>query len=381
MTLSLAGIALLAGLAALLVPREGELLAKPQTPSAEDKRPHVETALPVRKTLYRKLALPGDVLPYEQAAIFARVQGYLKSAPVDRGTFVEAGDLLATISVPELEKQLEKERAELAMCAPKVARDRAALAWKEAIYTRLEELGEKTPNLINRETLDDASGQFEVAKAELGLTQSGEAVLRAAVDRTQAMIEFATIRAPFDGVVTERWVDPGDLVQPASTKMFHVMRTDPVRVRIHIPQSDVQSVRDDSRAVIRFDELPDRKIEAAVARRFWALDRGTKTMSTEIDVTNPDTAIRPGMFARVEVELEARPGALTLPASALISERKKTFVFVIRDGTAKKAPITVGIDDGIEFEVRDGIQDDDEVIVTGKNLVSDGERARTTRRP
>lgn len=361
------------------VPLQADGLARKADP--EDKRPHVETARAVKKTVYRKLKLPGDVLPFEQAAIYARVQGYLDSIPVDRGARVKAGQLLAKIAVPELEKQLEKEKAELALCGPSIARDAAALAWRESICKRLREVASKTPNLVNRETLDDVVGRFETAQAELELTKAREAVMRAAAEKTQAMVDFATIKAPFDGVVTERWADPGDLIQPASTKILHVMRLDPLRVRIHIPQSDVFAVRADSKAKVTFDELPSRVFEVPVSRLFWALNKSTKTMSTEIDLPNPDGLIRPGMFAHVSIELEARPGALVLPASALVSEKKKTFVYVVREGTAKKLPIAVGFDDGIEFEVRQGIQEQDDVIVTGKNLVSDGEKVRVTQRP
>jgi len=341
--------------------------------------PHVETARPTVKTIHRKLKLPGEVLPFEQAALFARVQGYLESIPVDRGGFVKTGDVLAKIAVPEIEKQLAKEKAELGLCGPSIARDQAELRWREIVFKRLKDVAQKSAHLVNQDSLDDAEGRFETARAGLEVTRAREAVLRAEMERTQTQIDFGTIRAPFDGVVTERWMDPGDLVQAGSTKLLQVMRVDPVRVRIHIPQSDVPAVRQDSRTKVSIDELPGKTAEVPVARLFWALNRNTKTMAVEMDVANRDRAIRPGMFAHVTIELEARENALVLPAAALVSEKKRTSVFVVREGVARKVPIQVGFDDGIEFEVRQGIGSEDEVIVNGKNLVADGEKVRSTK--
>jgi RND family efflux transporter MFP subunit len=347
--------------------------------AVQETLPHVETARPTVKTIHRRLKLPGEVLPFEQAALFARVQGYLESIPVDRGASVKAGDVLAKIAVPEIEKQLAREKAELGLCAPSIARDEAELRWRETIFRRLKDVAQKSPNLVNQDSLDDAEGRCETARAGLELTRAREAVLRAEMERTQTQIGFATIRAPFDGVVTERWMDPGDLVQPGSTKLLQVMKIDPVRVRVHIPQSDVQAVRPDSRARVSIDELPGKTAEVPVARLFWALNRNTKTMAVEMDVANPDRAIRPGMFAHVAIELEARENAVVLPAAALVAEKKEFSVFVVREGVARKVAIQVGFDDGIEFEVRQGIGPEDEVIVNGKNLVADGEKVRTSK--
>jgi RND family efflux transporter MFP subunit len=308
------------------------------------------------------------------------VQGYLEKIFVDRGSWVKAGDPLFKISVPDLEKQLEKEKADLAVCGPSIARDEANLAWRETIFNRLQEISKKTPDLINAEALDDAKGKYEVAKAELDLTKAKELGMRATVAKTQAMIDFATYAAPFDGVITDRWVDPGELIQPGTTKMLHLMQVDPIRVRIYVPAPDVRFVRPDSKAAVSFDEIPGKTFSAQVSRSFWALKTTTKTMSVEIDLPNADKTIRPGMYPRVSMELDAHENALVLPAGALVSEKKRTFVYVVKDGIAKKIPIKVGYDDGIQFEVLEGVSDQDEVIVFGKNLVSDNEKVRTTKR-
>lgn len=343
--------------------------------------PHVEVARPQKKTIYRKLDLPGEVLPNQQVGVFARVTGYLESMAVDRGSFVKAGDVLLKIGVPDLEMELSRQVADLAVQAPSIARDEAFLSWRESIWKRLEEAAKKTPDLVNQELLDDARGRFETARAELALTRAKALGMEATAEKTRTLIGFATIRAPFDGVVTERWADPGELIQPGSTKMLHVMQTDPVRIRIHVPQSDIPSIRADSRAKLTFSELPGRVFELPASRLFWALQKSTKTMAAEFDLRNAESLVRPGMYAQVRVDLDARPDALVLPAGALVVEKKKSFVFVVREGTARKIPVKVGIDDGLEFEVLDGLKPEDEVIVVGKNLISDGEAVRTSKRP
>jgi len=350
----------------------------------DDKLPHVEIQTPERKTIYRKLRLPGEVRPNHDVGIYARVQGYVDSVPVDRGSWVEERAELAKIAVPELEKQLEKEEAELALCEPSLRKAEAERNWRKTIWERLEKIVKKTPNLVNQDILDDAKGRYEVAEADLVLTREREKSFQAAVDKTQAMVDFATIKAPFTGIITERWVDPGTLVQAGTTKMLHLMQVKKVRTRIHIPQSEVPVVREDSLTEVTVDELPERKFQGKVARIFWALNRETKTMAVEIDIANKgenrNEWVRPGMFARVTIDLEPRPDVLALPASALIVEKKKTFVFVVREGVVHKVAVEIGLDNGIEFEVKKGVEETDDVIVTGKNLVSEKERVRVTRK-
>ncbi len=324
-------------------------------PQSSTGQPHVEVATPVRKTIFRKLKLPGEVRPFQEVAVYARVQGYVAAVGADRGTWVQEGHELARISVPEMDKEIAKQTAE---------RD-----WRKTIWERLDKIAKKTPNLINQEILDDAKGRYEVAEAELA--------------RLQTLAQYSVLRAPFEGLVTERWVDPGNLVQSGSTKLLHLMQVSVVRVRLHVPQSEVPSVREGEPAEVLVDEMPSVNFKGTIARIFWALSRETKTMAVEVDVKNEGDRsrwIRPGMFARVTLDLDPRKDVLVLPASSLVVEKKKTFVFVVKDGVAEKREIGIGLDNGIEFEVKSGVKETDEVVVAGKNLVSSGERVRTSKR-
>ncbi len=376
--LVLAGIAIL--VAAPFAGFGGQVNTPSRPAAAEDKRPHVEVARPVRKTVYRKFDTTGNVIPNQQVVLYARVGGYLESIGVDRGSPVKTGEVLANIAVPDLEAELARQQADLAVAGPSLARDEANVVWQEAVWRRIAEAAKDSPNLISPESLDEARGRYETARAERDLTVAKELGMRATVEETKTRIGFATLAARFDGVVTERWTDPGDLVHPATTRIVQVTQVDPVRVRIAVPQSEVPFVRADSRVKIAIDELRGRVFEANVSRLLWALQSGTKTMGVEVDLRNTDGALRPGMFAHVSIELEAHPNALVLPATALVTEKRKSFVFVVRDGVANRVPLKIGADDGIEVEVLEGVGGGDDVIVNGKNLVSDGDRVLASNR-
>lgn len=326
--------------------------------------------------------LAAEVVANQEAAICPRVQGYLEAVPVDRGDRVKAGDVLAKIAVPDLEQELAQREAELALHPLEVALGRASLSWKEAVWKQLSDTAANAPELVNRDVLDEARGAYESAKAELEITQARGASLQAAAEKTRALIDLATLRAPFDAVVTERWVDPGHMAQPGTTKILYLAQLDPVRVRFHLPQADVAHLRPECRARIEFPfaAVSGNPLEAPLSRLYWSLNPETKTMSAEVDLSNPAGTIRPGMYARVSIEIPRPAGEQASRKKLRPVEKAAHFVLVVRGGVVSKVPVEIGHEDGIEFEVRKGLSGDEEVIVAGKNLVGEGDRVRTTRR-
>lgn len=356
-----------------------------------DKTPHVEVINPVRKTLKRTLKTPADIVPNQEITIYARISGYSSELKVDRGSWVKKNDVLAVISVPELEKQKEREEAELALCDPTEKRDEAQVEWKKSQYERGKALLKKSPNLITEDMVEELEGKFKTAKEELEITRKRKAILKASLQKTEEMLKFAKITAPFTGVITERWIDKGDLIQPGATKLVHLMDVDTLRVRIHVPEPDVPFIRledkensEKTKITLTIDEIKTRKFEnIPISRSAWALNRNTKTMMIEVDLKNESHEVRPGMFAYITLDLKSYNNALVVPASALVVEKKKAFLFVVRDGIAKKIPVTIGLDTGIDVEIieeKDGLKDNDQVVLTGKNIISDGERVRATMR-
>ncbi|MFQ5962731.1 MAG: efflux RND transporter periplasmic adaptor subunit [Candidatus Scalinduaceae bacterium] len=386
-TLAISGILIfLAGgiIASLLSPRGRQLENMNQGKVKTTETPHVSVQNPLRKTIHRTILLPGDIFPWEQATLFSKIAGYLEEIRFDKGDWVKEGDIIARIAVPELENELEKEQAELAQCKADIARADAEVRLREIIYKRLSEVRATSKDMVSEEQVDEASGKLEVAKAELVLSKSRSNVARANIERTKTFLDYTIIKAPFTGVITNRWVDPGALIQVATTSqkdvapIVHLMEINTVRVQVHIPEPDTPYIDIGKNVKLTVDELPGKVFESGISRFSWALERGTRTMLVEIDFPNDGYFLRPGMFAKVIINLEAHKDVLTVPAESLITEKDKAYVYVVNDSTVRKVSLKTGIDDGIIVEILDGLDENDKVIVAGKHLVSEGEAVITT---
>lgn len=343
--------------------------------------PHVVVQKPVRQTLYNKVLLPGDILPWEQAALYAKVSGYLEEILYDKGDWVQKGDVIARIAVPELENELKIEEAELAQCKADIERAQAEIALREIIYNRLAKVQSESRDLVSEEQVDEAMGQLDVSRAELALARSRGDVVLSKIEKTKTLLDYTVIKAPFSGVITNRWVDPGALIQTATTSqdkvapIVHIMHMDTIRLQLHVPEPDVPFIGIGKKAIMTVGEIPGKSFSAAVSRYSWALERGTRTMLVEMDISNAGHILRPGMYAKVNMYLEAHENILTIPAEALISEGNKNYAYIVDDNnTARKVPVKTGIDDGIIIEITEGLQEKDKVIVAGKHLVTDGKK-------
>ncbi len=315
----------------------------------------VQTIHPKRGEIVRRVTLPGNVMAYQEARLYARVSGYLKTISVDKGDRVKEGDLLAQMEVPEMQADLSKARAE------------AEAAQLES--RRVSEAQKKAPNLVMPQTTDAAKAKADVARAE--------------VERIETLLSYAKITAPFSGVVTKRWVDPGALIPAAtsssSTKhaaVLTLMDFHTVRIDVAIPEPEAPLAKKNLPAKVTVSELPGRTFDGTITRFSYALDESTKTMTTEIDIPNPDLELRPGMWATVEIALQKKENALLLPAEALVTEKAKSSVFIVREGEAQKVSVTTGFDDGVNVEILKGVAPNDAVIVAGKQSVTDGEQVQ-----
>ncbi len=367
-----------------MVDRKEKSNLRPDLEQGQENIPHVKVQKPLRKTIYRTLTVPGDIVPNREVTITSRITGYLerfgkdeKKHSMDRGSEIKEGDFLVAISVPELEKQLEREEAELSLCGPTIERQMAEVEWRLSQYKRARELVEKSPNLISKDSVDELSGKYQIALAELEVAKARVAIFQAAVDKTEELLKFARIKAPFSGIITERWVEEGDLVQSGSTKIFHIVEMNPVRIRVYIPDTEVPHISSKTKARVILSDLADKKWEASVSRFSWVLNRNTKTMMAEIDVKNDKYEIRPGMFAQVNLYLDLRENTLTIQASALVVEKKEHFVYVIKNGIAEKVRVEIGLDNGLEVEILKGLTEENEVVVKGQ--VTHGTKVLVTR--
>lgn len=295
----------------------------------------------------RTLMLPAEVHAWRQATLYAKVSGYVKRMSVDKGDRVKEGQLLATLESPETDQ---------AMLSAK-----AALMTKKLVADRYKELTPK--GVISQQELDTASGDLAVAKAELA--------------RTAALEAYEAIRAPFDGIVTARFVDQGALLPAAtgstSSAQPVVEVTDMTRVRIYayLGQGDAPFVKEGTAAKLESDAHPGQALDATVTRITRELDEKTRTMLTEIDVENKDTWVYPGLYLRVTMKLDTPP-ALTIPADAVFLRDGKPIVVVVDGGKARFTPIETGDDDGRIVRVLSGLSEGQVIALHVGDEVSDG---------
>ncbi|HVM46867.1 MAG TPA: efflux RND transporter periplasmic adaptor subunit [Candidatus Acidoferrum sp.] len=316
----------------------------------------VQTILPQRGEITRSITLPTfRILALQEATLYAKVTGYLRTLTVDKGDTVKEGQLLGEIEVPEL---LADERQFVA--DTEVARTN---------YERMAQARQKSPDLVVPQTVEDLRGKWLVAQAQL--------------QRARDLLQYARLTAPFSGIVTARFVDPGAFIAaanagstPQSAAVITMMDYSRVRVQVFVPEPEVPFITNGVPAKVTVEELPGKVFSGSVTRFAHALDPATKTMLTEIEMPNPDGELRPGAYASVQLQVERKENALLVPVQAVLTEKAGTSVFTVVDGKAKKVPVKLGFNDGTHAEIAGGIHDDEAVILLGKQTLNDGQPVR-----
>jgi RND family efflux transporter MFP subunit len=307
---------------------------------------------PRRGDIHRFVTIPGTLRANQQVTLHAKVAGYLKSISVDKGDTVRAGQLLAEIELPELIAERAKYEAEL-----KIARTEAA---------RVEGARAKAPDLITPQAVDTARARLETAQAALAYNDT--------------LQRYSRLAAPFAGVVTMRYVDPGAFVpaatagsNPAAAAIVTVMDYSTIRVRVAVPEVEAARVQVGQPVVLTTDALPGRTFRGSVTRHSGALDEATRSLLVEADLPNADLTLRPGMYGSVRIGVEKHTGALLVPAAALVREKAAGFLFTLADGKAVRVPVKYGFNDGTNVEILDGIAENARVLVPGKVALVNGQ--------
>jgi RND family efflux transporter MFP subunit len=300
----------------------------------------------------RELELPGTIRGFIQIPVYAKVAGYLKKIDVDKGDRVERGQALAVLESPELDHEVANAQA----------------SWRLAVVTERRNRALLRAGVIARQAADESSARLEESKA--------------ALDQLVAMQHYQLIRAPFTGVVTARYVDPGALIaqstgpSSANTALLELATLSPVRIYADVPQSVAPFLCDGDPATVTVTEYPGRVFEGSVTRHPQALTSATRTMLVEIDLANQDRALLPGMYAKVNFRVNAPQGPPLVPDDALIFRNGKPFVPVVRDNRLVLAAAMLGYDDGINVEVTRGVNAGDLVALNVGQAARDGERVR-----
>jgi RND family efflux transporter MFP subunit len=324
------------------------------------------------------ITLPGTTAAFAAANIYARATGYIARRNVDIGDRVKAGDLLAQLAVPELDDQISQNEATLAQLKSALdeteARRRLAqVTWdrhgplvRQGLVTRQE--GDVDVQTLNAQ-------EAAVAIAKHNITAQENLVKQLRQDR-----DYASVVAPFDGVITQRNVDVGSLVQGNATSgtfMFEIMQENVIRVFAYVPQDAAFGVTPGIDAVVRVPELPDREFPGTVTRIADALQPGTRTLLTEVDIPNPDGALSPGIYCRVELHIPRKAPSLSVPADALIFNRDGMQVAIVNDGRAEIRKVRVKRDLGTRVEVDTGVKAGDQVILNPPVNLTDGSKVQS----
>jgi RND family efflux transporter MFP subunit len=356
--------------------------------AAQASPPSVDVVHARRATVAQRLVSNATLEAFEEADIFAKVSGYLLDVRVDIGDHVKKGQLLATVDVPEMEQelaesvaQLESRKRSLEAAHRQVEHNKADLALQEVTFRRQNILNKD--RWVSDQALDEIRAKADVAKADVHLAEANRDLAASQVDlaaatveKNKALLAYARIVAPFDGVIAMRRVNRGDLVQAPTasrtTPLFRIERIDVMRVFCDVPENEVPLVRVGAQATLRVFGLGGESIAGTVTRFAFRLDPETRNMRTEIDLPNLSERLYPGMYAEVTLELERHDDVLTVPVSAIDSDANGVFVYAVQDGRVARKAVKVGIRDGSRIEAIEGLSEDALVVLNAKGAPAAG---------
>lgn len=321
----------------------------------------VAVAKAVRRHLSNSMTFQGEFTPYQDVMIHAKVSGYVNPIRVDIGDRVKAGDLLATLEVPELHNQLEA-----AVASARRAEAEHAIAHLD--YERLSGVNQSHPNLVAQQELDDAQSK-DVSTAAAMAAAAAEA------DRLRSLSDYTRVTAPFTGVITKRFVDNGTLVGAGTSSgagpLVELAQSDLLRLRFPVPESVTPLLHAGRTVSVSVDAL-QRTFQATVTRDAWEIDRSTRTMVTEVDIPNTDGTFKAGMYASVTLETRGAQGVLSVPLQALSHGETPTILVVNRDNVLEERRVEVGMRTASLAEIKSGLSEGDWVVVGERSGLEPG---------
>src|SRR6202047_2834047 len=320
--------------------------------TAQAALPAVSVVSPKQTAPAQEIVLPGNVQPFITSPIYSRTNGYLRKWYFDIGAHVKQGQLLAVIDTPEVDQQLEQSLSNLNTA-------KANLALAEITKNRYE--GLLKSNAVAQQDVDNADGNYNANTAIVEAAQAN-------VKQLQALQSFEKIYAPFDGVVTARNTDIGDLINSGSnsgvkTDLFHIAQPGVLRVYVNVPEEYSQGVKAGMTADIALAEFPGRRFQGKLVRTADAINMTTRTLLIEIDVDNPAGTLLSGSYAEVHLKVPTLASTYMLPVNTLIFRSAGLQVGIVKDGNVALTTVTPGHDFGNQIEIVAGIKSTDQVII------------------
>jgi RND family efflux transporter MFP subunit len=370
------------------------LMGCKSAPPAEAPVLTVPVAIATPATLENDLVLSAEFRPYQEVDVMAKIAGYVKHIGVDIGDHVRQNAVLATLEVPEVQDDVARAKAGVAGAEANIVTAEAAVQRAQAganiasiSYRRVQDVAARDRGLIPRQELDvaqakDLDGKAQLASAQSSLKAAEQGKLQAESEyqRTVAMMQYATIRAPFNGVVTKRYANTGSMIQAGTASQSQAMpvvklaQHDLLRLILPVPVGDVSAIRNGQVVDVTVSSL-NRKLQGKVTRSADSVQMATRTMDTEVDVPNADGSLVPGMYAEVHLHLAARPHVLSVPMDAVDGLGTSVQqVYTVQSGIVHLVPVKVGLQTPSRVEIVSGLQDGDKVIVGRHTGLSDGQK-------
>jgi RND family efflux transporter MFP subunit len=309
-----------------------------------------------------EIILPGNVQPFITSPIYSRANGYLRKWYFDIGAHVKKGQLLAVIETPEVDQQLQQARGNLLTAQANL---------ELASVTKNRYQGLLKSNAVSQQDVDNAVGTYNANKSIVEAD-------KAAVEQYSALASFEKIYAPFDGVITARNTDIGDLISSGSgtgvkTDLFHIAQPGKLRVYVNVPEEYSQGIKTGMIADLSLAEFPGRKFQGKLVRTAEAINVTTRTLLIEIDLENPSGTLLSGSYAEVHLAVPTQASTFLLPVNTLIFRSEGLQVATVNDGKAVLTAVTPGHDFGNQIEIVSGLKPDDQVIINPPDSIVSGQ--------
>jgi RND family efflux transporter MFP subunit len=312
-----------------------------------------------------EIILPGNVQPFITSPIYARTNGYLKKWYFDIGARVKQGDLLAIIETPEVDQQLQQARSNLLTAQANL---------ELAAITKTRYQGLLKSNAVSQQDVDNAVGTYN---ANAAIVEAD----KAAVQQYSALVSFEKVYAPFDGVITARNTDIGDLINSGSssnvkTDLFHIAQPGVLRVYVNVPEEYSRGVKVGMTADLSLAEFPDRKFQGKLVRTADDINLTTRTLLIEIDVQNPTGTLLTGSYAEVHLAVPTQASTFLIPVNTLLFRTEGLRVGVVKDGKVVLTQVTAGHDFGNDIEIVSGLKANDQVIINPPDSIVSGQQVQ-----
>ncbi len=375
----LAGAIALVLLVAFIVVRHADQTAERTLAQATAKRAATPPAVVVvaagKAPAIERLALPGETGAWHESTIYARVNGYVGKWFVDIGDHVRKGQVLATIETPDLDSELAAAQAKLKAAEADVKVREAEAAFAKTTYERWRN---SPKGVVSEQERESKKADYDSAAARVNAADAQVALNHADVDRLTTLTQFKQVTAPYDGVVTERRIDIGNLVTAgstaATTPLYRVSQDDPMRVFVDVPQSAAAEMSVGRPTEITANSLPGQTFRGTITRTAQAIDPRARTLRVEVDIPNPRDTLVPGMYVNVAFDLESR-GLVQIPAGALVFRARGPQVAVVdADGAVGFHDVTIARDDGNVVEIGSGLSPGEQIVLNISSEIADGDK-------